>query len=111
MTTTDEPGALFALVEIMGHRVRPGAISDAVIGGASMLRVEHPTAVDDSGQPVVEYYAPAALFSVKPCTRAVAEAACVWQWRTSEVVRALPSAADGLIDDDYDDDDDVEDEA
>lgn len=40
---------LFAVVELMGHRTRAGAISDATMGGATLLRIEHPTRVDLAG--------------------------------------------------------------
>lgn len=100
-------GRVWAVIEIMGHRTRSGAISDGSIGGGTFLRIEHPTALDHDGTgPLVEYYAPSAIFSVKPCSRQAAEAHAAAWWRT-EARPALPSAtADAYIDVDEDDPDD-----
>ncbi len=86
---------LYAVVEIMGHRTRAGAISDATIGGAPMLRIEHPTAADHTGaEPVTEYYAPQALFGVRVCSREEAEKVAAWAWRVGVPdTPALPAAA------------------
>ncbi len=87
--------SLYAVVEIMGHRTRAGVISDATIGGAPMLRIEHPTAADHTGaEPVTEYYAPQALFGVRVCSREEAEKVAGWAWRIGvPETSALPAAA------------------
>ena len=72
---------MFAVVEIMGHRTRAGAISDATIGGATLLRIEHPALADESGEePLTEYYAPQAIFSIRPCSADEAELVAKWAW-------------------------------
>jgi hypothetical protein len=49
---------VYAVVEIMGRRTRAGMVSDATLGGATLLRIEHPTRADYSGEePLTEYYA------------------------------------------------------
>lgn len=96
---------MWGVVEIMGHRTRAGMLSDAQIGGATMLRIEHPTLTDSSGaEPLTEYYAPSAIFCIRPCTQDEATVAARW-WRGSEPepLRLSP-AFDELIDEDEPDD-------
>lgn len=98
---------MFAIVEIMGHRTRAGLISDAQLGGATLLRIEHPTRVDVDQQPIVEYYTPQAIFAIRPCSQGDAETAAGWSWPEQRVTPALgPAFADVLDDDDDDDPDD-----
>ena len=99
--------SMHAIVEIMGRRQRAGRISDATLGGATMLRVEHPTRVDEEGQPVAEYYAPAALFAIRPCTEAQAIAANRWAWPDPkpELGPGLPPELAEYVDSDEDEDD------
>lgn len=52
---------MHAVVEIMGRRTRAGLISDATIGGATLLRIEHPSERGADGEPLAEYYAPQSL--------------------------------------------------
>lgn len=100
-------GRVYAVVELMGHRVRPGAISDAQIGGATVLRIEHPSARDNLDEPLVEYYAPSALFSIRPCTRDEAVRLAEFRWPTEadRALRALASVSDSSA---YVDDEDYE---
>lgn len=79
---------LFAVVEIMGHRTRAGRLSDAQLGGATMLRIEHPSAIGHNGDPLVEYYAPTAIFAIRPCTQAEAEQTAGWSWRVPSLETA-----------------------
>lgn len=96
----------FAVVEIMGRRTRSGLISDAQIGGATLLRIEHPTRADATGtEPLTEYYAPQAIFAIRPCTQDEATAVASWAWPEPRTVPALDSAFDGLIDAEIEDDD------
>lgn len=99
-----EPAALYAVVEIMGRRTRAGVISDATIGGAQLLRIEHPTAAAHGGEePLTEYYAPQAIFAIRPCSREEAEQVAGWAWRAGQGPAALAPAFSDLVDD-YDDD-------
>lgn len=101
----------FAVVEIMGRRTRAGVISDAQLGGQTLLRIEHPTRADHTGEePLTEYYAGTAIFAVRPCSRDEAERVAQWAWpELSRQVPELPSAAEAHIydDDGYPDDDEV----
>jgi len=97
------PEPLYAVVEIMGHRTRAGAISDATMGGAPMLRIEHPTATGHDGQALVEYYAPASIFAIRPCSREVAEqAARYWTPLGPTPAPELSAGFAELVDDDDD---------
>lgn len=103
---------VFAIVEIMGRRQRAGAISDVRLGGATLLRVEHPTRTTEAGEPVCEYYAPQALFAIRPCTRDEAEQVAAWAWAGGAQPLELQSYQSVCeLDDDDDDDDPAHDEA
>jgi hypothetical protein len=95
------PDGLWAVVEIMGRRTRAGLISDAQLGGATLLRIEHPTAADHTGdEPLVEYYSPQAIFAIRPCSRDDAEKVAASAWRTPGTTLALAPAFTDLVDDD-----------
>jgi hypothetical protein len=96
---------LWAIVEIMGRRTRAGMISDAQLGGATLLRIEHPTVADHGGEdPLTEYYAPAAVFAIRPCSHADAVAVAAWAWPGPRSLK--PELAPVF---DIDDDDDFRD--
>lgn len=102
-----DTNGLWAVVEIMGHRTRAGMISDATLGGATMLRIEHPTLADHTGEePLTELYAPSAIFAVRLCSRDEALSIATWCWKrpSFDSRPALPSALDGV--EDVDDDED-----
>jgi hypothetical protein len=87
---------MIGIVEIMGHRTRAGHLTDATIGGATMLRIEHPTDPE-----LVEYYTPAALFAIRPCSLEQAVAAASW-WARVEPPRELTAFDEFVLDDDDD---------
>ena len=92
---------LFAVVELMGHRTRAGAISDAQMGGATLLRIEHPSRADHTGaEPLAEFYAPAAIFSIRPCSEDEAVKVAAWSWAEAPTRPALgPAFADRMDED------------
>lgn len=97
---------MWAVVEIMGHRTRAGAISDASIGGATMLRIEHPIRADHTGdEPLTEYYAPTAIFAIRPCSQDEAEEVALWAWAAPRAMPELSPAFDALVDAEIVDDD------
>lgn len=99
---------MYAIVEIMGHRVRAGMISDAVIGGATMLRIEHPSEADHTGEePLTEYYAPQAIFAIRPCSQDLAAktAATCWPILGGAERLALAAPFEDLVDEDEDPED------
>lgn len=100
---------MFAVVEIMGRRTRAGLISDATIGGATVLRIEHPTRADETGEePLTEYYAPQAIFAIRPCSQEEAIRVAGWAWPAPREVPALraPELAELVEPEDDEDDED-----
>jgi len=96
-----DPEGLFAIVEVMGRRTRAGRISDASLGGATLLRIEHPSRLDHTGEgPFVEYYSPQALFAIRPCSRDDAEKVATWAWPAPQTTQALSPAFDDVYDED-----------
>jgi hypothetical protein len=92
---------MFAVVEIMGRRTRAGAISDAQLGGSTLLRIEHPTVERAPGEPLAEYYAPSALFAIRPCSIEEAAAVAGWAWVAAvPTTPSLPAEFAELVDDD-----------
>ena len=68
MTDAPEPLDTWAIVEAMGHRTAIGRVSEAVIAGKALIRVDR---LDGA----VQYYPPESLYCLTPCTREQAEAA------------------------------------
>lgn len=96
-----QPDGTWAIIELMGHVTIIGRVTEAVLAGAPMLRVER---IDGRVQRV----SPQALYRLTDVTEAEAKAAWLAQtsWSGS---RGLPNAltqgdAHGSPDDDDDDD-------
>jgi len=64
----------FAIVEIYGHRRHAGRVSEVLLAGREMLRIEVPQGGDWSAIETFEYGG-GAIFSIRRCTRAQAEEA------------------------------------
>src|ERR1700674_1722976 len=64
----------WAVLELLGHRSRPGFVQEVEMAGTKMLRVDIPISTDDAGQDVVltEYYSGASVYALRPCTEEVA---------------------------------------
>lgn len=76
MTTTKK--ATFegwAILELMGHRVLGGRVSQEEIFGRAMIRIDVPE-VNDAGEAIgthaTQYYSPEAMYALTPTTEAVA---------------------------------------
>ncbi|HEX3539619.1 MAG TPA: hypothetical protein VHT75_04170 [Acidimicrobiales bacterium] len=102
---------LWAVVEIMGRRTRAGLLSDAQLGGATLLRIEHPTRTDHTGtEPLTEYYGSDSIFAIRPCSREEAERVAGYAWpaarsMTPELAPVFQDLVDAEeVDDDPDDD-------
>jgi hypothetical protein len=52
----------YAVVELMGHRVRAGLVTEVEMFGTKMLRLDIP------GKDRFEFYSGAALYGITPCT-------------------------------------------
>lgn len=61
----------WAIVELMGHRIRAGEVKEVEMAGAKMLRVD--IHCDDDAV-LTEYYSPSALYSLRPCSEEIAKA-------------------------------------
>jgi hypothetical protein len=110
MADAATPG-LFAVVEIMGRRTRAGLISDAQMGGSTLLRIEHPSRANAAGtEPETEYYAPSAIFAIRPCSQEEATAVAGWAWPAPRTVPTLGAPFGELVEGDGDDDDYLDDE-
>lgn len=104
----NSPVVMWGVVEIMGHRTRAGALSDASIGGATMLRIEHPTRADHTGEGMLaEFYAPSAIFAIRPCSLEECVKVAAWAWPdpAATIRPALSPAFDEFVDEDEDEDD------
>lgn len=58
----------WAIVELMGHRVRPGFAEEVEIAGGKMLRIDIPVSDTES---VTEFYGTAAIYSIRPATEEI----------------------------------------
>lgn len=63
----DEAYEGWALLELMGHRTRPGYVKEVEMAGGKMIRVDIP-AGDDT---VTEFYGVAAIYSLRPATEEI----------------------------------------
>lgn len=102
MTTETISG--WAIVELMGHRERPGAVSEVEIAGGKFLRIDIPA---DGGE-VTEYYGATSIYSIRPVSEEIArDRAKRFQARPPrpvEYAAALPAPDDR----DHDLDDDID---
>jgi len=55
----------WAILELMGHRQRPGYVKEVEMAGGKMIRVDIPV---KEGEHVTEYYGCAAIYAMRPCT-------------------------------------------
>lgn len=58
----------WAIVELMGHRTRPGFVKEVEIAGGKMLRIDIPAPDAD----VTEFYGTSAIYSIRPCSEQMA---------------------------------------
>ncbi len=91
----------WAIMELMGHRKLAGKVREVQIAGAGMLRIDVPGA---EGERATQFYSPAALYCLTPCTEetarayaAACEVAPVKQW---ELPAHRAAADDEFRDDD-----------
>lgn len=65
---TSEVFESWAIVELMGHRKRPGYAKEVEIAGGKMLRVDIPVS---DGESVTEFYGTPAIYAIRPATEEV----------------------------------------
>lgn len=82
----------WAIVELMGHRVIAGQVSEASQYGTAMLRVDVPGKEDGSAC-VTQFYGGSAIYSMTPCDKATACEVLKRRYDLPDPVRlALPPA-------------------
>ncbi|MCQ0986431.1 hypothetical protein [Jiella marina] len=67
----------WAILELMGHRVRSGYVKEVEIAASKMLRIDIPVGAEGpNGEPsqdyVTEYYGGGAVYSLRPTTEEIA---------------------------------------
>lgn len=72
----------WCIVELMGHNVIAGYVTEQVIGGAAMLRVDVPLVAEDR-QPFTKFFAPSAIYGITPTTETAA-------WTAASRLRTRP---------------------
>lgn len=101
MTTGSFEG--WAIVELMGHRVRPGKCKEVEMAGGKMLQVDIPISDDDF---VTEFYTAQALYSIRPSTEEIARSQAGYHGRDPRPVRPVdyrPQPAISAGHDDFED--------
>lgn len=79
----------WAIVELMGHRVIAGKVSEASQYGAAMLRVDVPGR--DGGLAITQFYGGNAIYALTPCDEDMAQQTLRRRYDLPEPVRlALP---------------------
>ncbi|GAB3278430.1 hypothetical protein GCM10027347_52830 [Larkinella harenae] len=71
MSQANQPLELFAIVELFGHQQIAGKLTEQVVAGASMVRVDVP-AVDEQPE-FTRFFNPSAIYAINPVTQEIAE--------------------------------------
>lgn len=83
MSDTPSKFESWAVVEVMGHSVYAGMVTESVIGGTSFVRVDVPAT--EGNEPFTKLLGSSAIFAITPCSEAVAR-------QVAEQRRARPLA-------------------
>jgi hypothetical protein len=76
----------WAIVELMGHRTRPGRVQEVELAGSKMLQVDIPVSADDF---ITEFYGAPALYSIRPCTEEIAREKAGYSYHDPRPVRPV----------------------
>lgn len=100
----------FAVIELMGHNVIAGYVSEQTIAGVAMLRVDVPKVGDQ--EPFTKFFSGGAIYGITPTTQEIAERAAqrLRSRPVNEYVVPVPPARPALIDSTTGDDDEDEDD-
>ena len=100
----------FAVIELMGHNVIAGYVSEQTIAGVAMLRVDVPKVGDQ--EPFTKFFSGGAIYGITPTTQEIAERAAqrLRSRPVNEYVVPVPPARPALIDSTAGDDDEDEDD-
>lgn len=83
MTEKEQGFDHWAILELMGHRRLAGKVTEAQVGGATMLRIDIPA--KDSFR-TTQFYSPSAVYCITPTSEAIARE--VAQMGSAEPVHA-----------------------
>lgn len=73
--TTNPPFEGWAILEILGHRTRPGYVKEVEMFGGKLIRVDIPVKDGDVEGHVTEYYGCPSIYSMRPATEEVVKQA------------------------------------
>lgn len=92
---TPEKFESWAKVELFGHQVIVGKVSEATVGGCSFLRVDVPAVGD--GQAYTKFYGNGAVYAMTPCSEEVAML-LLKRYRTDAISRyELPAPSKAIV--------------
>lgn len=72
-TATQEKFEHWMIVELMGHNIIAGFVSEQTIGGSAFIRVDVPKT--DSAEPFTKFFNSSAIYAMTPTTEEIATAA------------------------------------
>jgi len=73
MSETTGTFECWAVVEVMGHRMFSGYVTEQTIGGASFIRVDVPANEDRDLPPFTKILAASSIYAISPCTEETAK--------------------------------------
>jgi len=79
----------FAVLELMGHRRLAGYVREATLAGGAFLRID--LIASEHGQEATQFYSPASVYALTPCTEEVARKVAERTWDTPARQLALPA--------------------
>ena len=72
-TATQEKFEHWMIVELMGHNIIAGFVSEQTIGGAALIRVDVPKT--DNAEPFTKFFSNSAIYAMTPTTEEIATVA------------------------------------
>ncbi len=89
--TTQKTFEAWCIVELFGHQKLAGRVTEASIGGCSLLRVDVPAVGDQSAY--TRYFGPNAIYSITPVEEAIVHSVLAYLEPRPVDVYMLPQAA------------------
>lgn len=110
MTTQTPTFDTFAIIELFGHARIAGRVSEQVIAGAGMLRVDVPELPETKYHPAqpayTRFFGSGAIYSITPVDEVIAnQVAQQLRVKPVNVYFEMPQLRSGNQDDDHDEDD------
>jgi hypothetical protein len=108
----------WCILELMGHRRLGGYVTEAVIAGAGLIRIDVP-GLRPGETAATQFYSPSALYCITPTTEAIARALAAkaqpepvqrWELPASPARDIQTVAPNDQFEDEEDQDDDGEDD-